>query len=301
MVYQPFVVSIVLNFNQFEDLYKCLESLYVNTYQNHKIILLNYDLSPRLSQVVRYQYPEILIIDLQENYGYAGNNNIGIEAAMKLGAEWVFILNSDTIINPDTITQLILGTKNDKKVGIVGPMVYYFDDPNVIQTAGGKINKYFHVWHLGKDEKDIGQYQKPIVVDWISGCGIMICREVIDQVGIFDARFFMYYEELDWCLRSHFAGWKNIVVPSAKMWHKGVKGNYQPKPYVSYYMTRNHLLILSKYRVPIYVWVKSLFQIVRTLTSWTIKPKWKHLSANRDAMWQGLWDFVFYRWGEMST
>ena len=184
----PFVVSIVLNTNHRDDTLECLNSLEKNTYENHRILLLDNSSTDGTVEAVRAAYPSVQIIELKENHGYAGNNNVGIEEAVKLRADWVFVLNEDTILSQDCIASLISEGEKDPKIGIVGPLVYHYNEPGVIQTAGGKMNQYFQGWHLGQDEKDCGQYQHPMAVDWISGCGILVRCGVINQVGAIDAR-----------------------------------------------------------------------------------------------------------------
>jgi GT2 family glycosyltransferase len=125
----------------------------------------------------------------------------------------------------------------------------------------------------------------------------MVKRAAIEQVGAFDKRFFYYWEETDWCIRLKRAGWQIIHAPQAKLWHKGVQRNYQPKPSVAYYRTRNHLLTLAKHKAPLTARLMTFFQIARTLVSWSVKPRWRHMRPHRDAMWRGVVDFFNGRWG----
>lgn len=295
----PLVISIVLNTNHREDTLQCLTSLKQNTYVNHKIILLDNASIDGTVDAVRSFLPEVQIIELHHNLGYAGNNNVGIQAAMEQGADWVFILNEDTILSPDCISNLVSVGESDTTIGIIGPMVYHHDEPGVIQSAGGRMDKYFREWHLGEGEQDHGQFQQPHSVEWISGCGIMVRYPVIEQVGTIDERFFYYVEEFEWCVRAKKAGWQIFHVPQAKLWHKGVQRDYQPKPSVTYYATRNRLLLLSKHRATPMAWIVTASQFLRTLTSWTIKPKWHGKREHRNAMWRGVVDFFHHRWGQM--
>jgi GT2 family glycosyltransferase len=295
----PLVISVVLNTNHREDTLQCLTSLNQNTYENHKIILLDNASIDGTVYSVRSLLPEVLIIELQQNLGYAGNNNVGIQAAMEQDAEWVFLLNEDTILSPDCISHLVSVGESNPTIGIVGPMVYHHNEPDIIQSAGGRTDKYYRAWHLGQDERDQGQFQLPHSVEWISGCGIMVRRAVIEQVGVIDERFFYYVEEFEWCVRARKAGWQIIHVPKAKLWHKGVQRNYQPKPSVTYYATRNRLLLLSKHHAIPMVWIVVFVQFLRTYTSWTIKPKWRGKREHRNAMWRGVVDFMHHRWGQM--
>jgi GT2 family glycosyltransferase len=295
----PLVISVVLNTNHREDTLQCLTSLNQNTYENHKIILLDNASVDGTVDAVRSLLPEVCIIELQRNLGYAGNNNIGIQAAMEQDAEWVFVLNEDTILSTDCISNLVSVGESNPKIGIVGPMVYHHNEPDIIQSAGGRMDKYYREWHLGQDERDQGQFQLPHSVEWISGCGIMVRRALIEQVGAIDERFFYYVEEFEWCVRARKAGWQIFHVPQAKLWHKGVQRNYQPKPSVTYYATRNRLLLLSKHRATPMVWIVVLVQYLRTYMSWTIKPKWRGKREHRNAMWRGMVDFLHHRWGQM--
>jgi len=134
-------------------------------------------------------------------------------------------------------------------------------------------------------------------VQWISGCAIGVRREAIEQAGLIDERFFYYWEETEWCLRIRSHGWKAYMIPQAKIWHKGVQRSYQPSPNVTYYATRNRLLLLKLHRPPLKVWVSTGFYFLRTLLSWSIRAKWRDKRANRDAMWLGILDFFNQRWG----
>lgn len=296
---QPLVISVILNTNRKEDTLECIHSLKKNDYAAHEIILLDNQSSDGSVNAVRAAQPDVRILELVENRGYAGNNNVGIQAAVDQGADWVFVLNEDTVFAPDCLSKLIEVSNSDATIGMLGPMVYHHDEPNVIQSAGGELGRNWLGMHLGMNEVDYGQFPEPHKVEWITGCAILVRREVIQQVGMIDERFFIYSEEKEWCIRAAKAGWKLFHVPGAKVWHKGVQRNYQPKPSFTYYSTRNHFLMLSKHRAPLYAWISAIFQTIRTLTSWSIKPKWRHKREHRDAMWRGVMDYLRQRWGRM--
>jgi GT2 family glycosyltransferase len=239
----------------------------------------------------------VQLIELDTNRGYAGNNNVGIKAALDEGADWVLVLNEDTIVAPDCLSRLIEVGRRDPSIGIVGPLVYHHDEPNIIQSAGGVFDKYWNSSHIGQNEMDLGQFSKPIEVDWVTGCAIMLRCDAIDEIGVLDDRFFYYWEETEWCLRARQYGWRVVHVPQAKIWHKGVQRDYRPSPDVAYYNTRNRFLLLSKHQAPLVAWIAAWEQTLRTLTSWSIKPKWRFVNEHRNAMWQGVLDFLRRRWG----
>jgi GT2 family glycosyltransferase len=297
----PRVITVILNTNRREDTLACLASLQQGLYPQNKIIVLDNHSSDGSVEAISAGFPDVQIISLEKNLGYAGNNNVGIEAALNQDADWVFVLNEDTILDPNCVSRLIDVGENDPRIGVVGPMVYHYDEPDVIQSAGGLLGPNWESIHLAKNEKDVNQFTDPHPVEWISGCAIFVRRAAIEQVGMIDERFFYYWEETEWCLRIGRAGWRIIHVPVAKIWHKGVQRDYHPKPSVTYYSTRNRLLMLTKHQAPMHVWIVAWLQILRTLTSWTLKPKWRDMHEHRNAMWQGLLDFLRQHWGQMPA
>ena len=295
---QPLIVTVILNTNKRADTLACLASLAQNTYANHKIIVLDNASSDGSPEAIRSDYPDVQLIGLTQNLGYAGNNNVGIKAAQAQGADWVFVLNEDTTLAPNCIADLVTAGERDPKIGIVGPLVYHHNEPELIQSAGGQMDRHLNIWHRGQNQKDTGQFATTDTMEWISGCAILLRRQVIEQVGMLDERFFYYWEETEWCLRARKVGWRIVHVPTAKLWHKGVQRDYQPKPSVTYYSTRNRLLMLSKHHASISTWAYSWGHIGRTLGSWTFKPRWREMRSHRDAMWRGAVDFVLQRWGK---
>jgi GT2 family glycosyltransferase len=246
---------------------------------------------------IRAAFPSVQIIQLTANLGYAGNNNVGIYAALERGADWVLVLNEDTILAPECLSELARVGASSEQIGIVGPMVYHHDEPTMIQSAGGRFGRFWDSVHIAQNEPDTHQFDRPHEVDWISGCAIMVRRAVVEQAGALDERFFYYWEEAEWCLRASKQGWRILHVPAAKLWHKGVQRDYRPKPSVSYYNTRNRLFVLKKHHAPLGIQVVVWAQLVRTLMSLSLRPKWRSARGHRDAMLRGMLDFLRQRWG----
>lgn len=295
---QPRVVTVILNTNRRDDTLECLASLDANHYANHHIIVLDNASSDGSAEAIRTRYPAVEVIGLTHNLGYAGNNNAGIRAALAHAADWVFILNEDTVLASNCLAQLVAMGNADPRIGIVGPLVYHFDEPAIIQSAGGQISRDWQASHIGQNVFDHGQFAQPQQVDWVSGCAILVRRGLLRDVGMLDERFYYYWEETEWCLRARRKNWRIVNVPQAKLWHKGVRRDYTPTPNVTYYNTRNRLLFMMKHRAPFFAWLAVLYQLGRTLTSWSLKPKWRAMRLHRDAAWQGLVDFVRRRWGQ---
>lgn len=299
MAEAPLVICVILNTNRREDTLECLASLRASTYSHWRAIVLDCRSTDGSVEAIRSAFPDVQVVPLEENRGYAGNNNVGIRMALDAGADWVYVLNEDTVLDPECVTRLVEAGESALDVGIVGPMVYHHDEPEVIQSAGGLLSSRWEGSHRAQNLVDRGQFTAPQPVQWISGCAILVRRRVIEGVGALDARFFYYWEETEWCVRAARAGWRILHVPSARVWHKGVQRDYRPRPSVTYYATRNRLLLLSTHSAPLKAWVTAWFQLVRTLTSWTVRPKWRHMREHRDAMVRGLADFLRGRSGRM--
>jgi GT2 family glycosyltransferase len=297
----PLVVSVILNTNRRVDTLECLDSLRRNSYPNQKVIVLDNHSTDGSISAIREAHPGVQIIELKENLGYAGNNNVGIEAALQQGAAWVFVLNEDVILDSECIRELVAIGEQDGQIGVLGPLVYHHDEPQIIQSAGGILGKYWQSIHLGKDEPDRGQFRVPRSVEWISGCAILVRRAAIEQAGVLDKDYFIYWEETEWCIRIGRAGWKITNVPQARAWHKGVTRDYQPKPAFTYYGTRNHLFTLRKHGAPLHARASAWFQILRTLVSWSVRPKWRNKHDHRDAMWRGVLDYLRRQRGAMPS
>jgi GT2 family glycosyltransferase len=295
------VISVILNTNRRIDTLECLDSLLRNSYPNQKVVVLDNHSTDGSIPAICEAYPDVQIIELEKNLGYAGNNNVGIKAALEQGAEWVLVLNEDIILDSECVRELVEVGEQDRQIGILGPLIYHYNEPRVIQSAGGLLGRYWQSIHLGKNELDRGQYHLPHAVEWISGCAILVRRAAIEQAGMLDKDYFIYWEETEWCIRIGRAGWKIVNVPQARIWHKGVQRNYEPKPSFTYYATRNHLLTLAKHKAPLGARFVTWIQILRTLASWSIRPKWRNKHHHRNAMWRGVIDYLRQRWGAMPS
>lgn len=295
---EPLIIIVILNTNRREDTLAALESVERNSYPNFKIIVLDNASTDGSKEAIRQHYPAVQVVSLEDNLGYAGNNNAGIEIAIQQGADWILILNEDTILAQDCLSILISEACKYEHVGILGPLVYHFDEKKVIQTAGGKMNDLWDAWHVGQNEQDHGQYVTPRQVDWISGCAILVRKKVFDQIGLLDAGFFYYWEETEFCLRARLNDWDILQVPAAKIWHKGVQRDYRPGPNVTYYNTRNHLLMMKKHHAPLKAWIHNYFQLLRIFLSWSVKPEHQSQHEHREALLQGFLDFKYNRPGK---
>jgi len=290
----PRVAIIVLNWNGLTDTLACLESLQWLDYPNYEIMVVDNGSTDGSVSAIRGQFPAVTIIETGENLGFAGGNNVGMRHALENGADCVLLLNNDTEVAPDFLGRLVEAAEADPRVGMAGPMIYYYDQPEVIWSAGGEID-----WRrgctrmVGLDERDDGQFGRAArEVDFVTGCAVLVRATALRQAGLLDERFFMYYEEVEWCVRTRRTGFRIIHVPSAHMWHKIAPGVQADSPRVHYYMTRNRLLFLKASKAGWRAWMHTLFaEYLRTLISWSVRPKWRgKRGAMRRAMLRAIGD-----------
>lgn len=293
----PKLMAVILNTNRRSDTLDCLESLKATGYPSLRILVLDNRSTDGSVEAIRSKFPGVEIHSLKANRGYAGNNNVGIRMALEGDADWVLVLNEDVVLGQESISRMLAVGEEDDTVGVVGPMVYHHDEPGVIQSAGGGLGRGWQSIHAGQNQQDRGQYAEPRRVDWISGCALLARCAMIEEIGELDERFFYYWEETEWCLRARRAGWSVVFVPDARVWHKGVQSCYAPGPNVTYYWARNWLMMLAKLRAPPSVWIVALAVLGRNLLAWSVRPKWRSRRPHRDALWQGIMDFLRGRTG----
>lgn len=294
----PAVSIIILNWNNARDTLDCLTSVLAQDYPRFTTLVVDNGSADDSVSVIQSRFPDVPVLETGKNLGYAGGNNAGIRRAFKSNADYALLLNNDTVLDRCMLSRLVAAAEADARIGFVGPMVYSAADPARIESAGGKIDRFWIATHRGLKETDIGQFVESAAVDWLSGCAIMVKRQVVERVGDLDARFFSYVEEVDWCLRARRAGYRIVHVPGAKLWHKRTERADGPAPHVTYYMYRNHLLLLSKHHAGLLPRVVAWIRAVCTLISWSLRPKWRSKRPHRDALARALIDFTLNRVGQ---
>lgn len=296
----PRVTIIVLNWNGLEDTMDCLESLDQLDYENYEVVVVDNGSVDESVTVIRERFPGVTVIENGENMGYAEGNNGGVEYALQAGADYIFVLNNDTVLCQDILTHLVATAETHPRVGAVGPKIYYHAQPRRIWFAGGIIDwQHGLTVNLGADEDDVGQFEEVRSVDFLAGCALLIKRETWENVGPFDSRFFMYWEETDWCTRVQRAGYDLLFVPQAKMWHKVSPADQSSSPLILYYMTRNRLLFLYKnvsFPHKVTVLARCGWGIPRTIASFLRRGK----REQGRALIQGALDFFRGQFGQAS-
>jgi GT2 family glycosyltransferase len=246
----PKVFVVVLNWRRAADTIRCVESVLRTSYQPVEIVVVDNASGDGSVARLTEAFPKIAVIENSENLGYAGGNNAGIRYALDRGADYVLLLNNDAVVDRNLVRDLLAAAEGDRRIGIVGPKIYDYDVPTRIWFAGAVID-----WetgespHIGLGEIDRGQYDDVVEVDRLTGCAMLVSRSVLDRVGLFDPDYFLYYEDVDLCVRAARAGYKSVCVRSAKVWHKesSSTGARHGSDLHTYYHTRNRLIFLRKH------------------------------------------------------
>lgn len=245
----PLVYILVLNWNSCNYAVRCIESLQALDYSNYRIVVIDNASADSSERVLRARFPELPFIQTGANLGYAGGNNRGIAYALAQEAEYVWLLNVDTHVDRRALCALVGAMEANARVGLAGSKIYYMDSPERIAYAGGCVDFWRgSTFHRGENEPDTGQYDQPTQVDFITGCSLIVRSSVIKQVGPLIESYFLYFEDVEWSLRVHKAGFDLLFVPDSVIWHKegGTSGG-RMNPDVIYYTARNNLYLVEQH------------------------------------------------------
>ena len=241
---------IVLNWNGHRDTIECVESCRRLQHASYRIVVVDNGSIDGSEGVLRGRWTDVDFLQTGANLGYSGGNNAGIRHALAHGAAYIWLLNNDARVAPDALTYMVDVLDRQPAVGIVGAKVYYLDRPEVILSAGGAVDleRGGAVRHIGGERNDDGAYDAPAAVDWVAGCSMMVRREVFASIGPFDDNYFLYFEDVDLCLRARAAGWTVTYEPRARIWHReGAKHQGLFSSTFIYYFLRNRLYFMKRF------------------------------------------------------
>ncbi|WP_084640460.1 glycosyltransferase family 2 protein [Meiothermus rufus] len=208
----PRVYILILNWNGWKDTIKCVESLKSLQYPKYEIIVLDNGSTNDSVIRIREAYPDVTLIEIGSNLGFAGGNNVGIRYALDKGADYIWLLNNDTVVDPNALTAMVDLAESDPKVGVVGSILYYMNEPSRVQAwGGGRVSLVFgysrHLMAAGEPH-------------YITGASMLLRRDALIREGLLDERYFMYWEDADICFRLRRSGWKLAVAENSRVLHK---------------------------------------------------------------------------------
>lgn len=285
----PLVYVVILAWNQCADTMACVASLLASTYQPLHIMVCDNGSTDGTPEALRATYPQITVLELGRNLGFAAGANAGLRQTLTAGADYSLLINNDTLVASDMIERLLASVTPE--AGIIAPLIYYANMPDTIWSAGGLRSR----WTLEQIEdlrgrRDRDGWPECLERDFVTGCAMLIPRAVLETVGLFDERFFMYYEDSDLCLRIRRASYRILLVSRAHMWHKvATSSGGSGSPAERYAMARSSVIFFRKH-VSGWRWgVVGLFRLGSAIKT-TARLLWRGRLAATMAYWRGLGD-----------
>lgn len=267
------IQAVVINWKRPEETCRCLASLRtaLRTLDSDEqaIIVIDNESSNASVTRIRRTFPQVLLLPQAENLGFGRAANIGMRQALERGAEAILLLNNDATIAPDALTHLTAAVANRDDPAIVSAKVFLTAKPGVLWAVGG-IFRNRRTINLGSDEYDHGQYDQA-TLDFVYGCAMLVRADIIHRVGLFDERFFAYYEDIDLCLRAKAVGYRVGLVPTAHAWHDGSRSTHDLPAFKLYHQARGRMLLFHKHlspaEKPLFYLEESRYLIALTLRS----------------------------------
>ena len=240
---------VVLTWNGWRVAESCLDSLEPAMRRGVHVLVVDNGSSDGTPRQVRAEFPDVVLVENQDNLGFAAGNNVGIERALEGGAEYVVLLNQDAIVAPDCIDELVAAARRHPSAGTVSAKIYYLHAPQRLWFAGASFStRSGSSRHLGQGEVDRGQHDVEREIDRGCACAMLISKRALEAVGLFDERLFLYGEEIDFALRERRAGFVDVYAPRARAWHLVSHSSNDARPgQASYYQARNIPLILDRH------------------------------------------------------
>jgi GT2 family glycosyltransferase len=246
----PAVAVVILSWNGREDTLACLASVARADAPGLTTIVADNGSTDGTVEAVADRFPDVELIQNGANLGFAGGNNAGIRRALELGVEYVLVLNNDTEVDPGFIGALVDEAARRPDAGALCSKILFSDPNDVIWFAGASFDARsgYNGRQRGYRERDDGRFDDVVETDRACGAAMLVPREVLEKVGLFDDDLFAYSEDTDWSLRACEAGYRLYVAPASKVWHKvSAASGGESSPVTLYYNLRNTIVVCERH------------------------------------------------------
>lgn len=258
----PKVFAIILNYNGKDVIQKTLGGVFRLDYPNFEVILVDNNSTDGSFEVVKNSFSKIILIKNSENMGFSAGNNVGISYALERGADYILLLNYDTLVEKDFLSFLVREMEKDKKIGIGSPMILEGNTSRV-WFSGGEIQ-----WlRMKTDHKTKKLEENYFGSDYISGCAMLIRKDVFKKTGLLDEDYFLYWEDADFCLKTRKAGYRLLICPQSRIWH--FEKSEEKNKIKTYWLVLSGLIFFKK-NSPF--WLRPWFffyVLARRIKNWT--------------------------------
>ena len=304
---QPRVDILLLNWNGHRDTIACLESVLALDYPDFGIIVCDNASSDdsldhisawarvatragvplRVKRLERHEAErgpvnataDLTLIQTGGNLGFAGGNNVGMAYLLQGGdCEFIWLVNNDCVVAPDSLTHLVATAVADPMIGVVGGTLLEFQYPSIVQEAGALSSSWHGMTHVLGAGQPVESLRVPGRVDYISGACLLARCEAIRRVGMLDERYFMYMEDADWGIRMRSSGFRLVLAPDAKVWHKGGSSTGHGSAMHDYFVVKSALLLVHKHH-PTRLGIAFLYSMYRCMLPKVVRFQGKRLRA----------------------
>jgi GT2 family glycosyltransferase len=244
------ICIILLNWNGKADTIECLDSLSQLDYKKLSTIVVDNGSTDGSVEVIRSAHPHTPIFETHENLGFAGGNNVGIQWALSKPFQWIFLLNNDTVVAPGILRAFMAEAERHPDAKIFGAKLLNYQDRGTIDHLGGKWDpervEFESLGHGLPDER----FRDSERVDYVCGAGMLVHRSVFETIGLLEPKFFLFWEETDFCFRARRKGFLVRTAPEARVWHKVSASFTGGKPHTHYFWWRSRLLWMERNLAP---------------------------------------------------
>lgn len=288
----PLVYLLILHWRGLEHTKNCLLSLRNLNYSNYRILLVDNGSQNAEGAGLNKEFPEIETLILDKNYGFSGGCNKGMDYCINKNADFIWLLNNDTIVPEDTLSLLVFALVNDTKAGAAGACL----ESDKGKTGKGRIN-----YAKGKTSLKTPDVEDTnMSCEWLSGSNLLLRTGAIKEVGKFNDDYFLYFEDVELCVRLTKAGWTCLLVCKASIEHiDGASTKGTLSAWRNYYYARNRLYFFSAYTsgfMRIFCFLNIAFHMLRRIVIWPISSSDKKKLL--EAEYLGTWHFLQNKRGQ---
>jgi GT2 family glycosyltransferase len=237
--------TVIVNWRQTETTLACLASLEQGGAERARVVVVDNESNGDLERRVRAASLDVVVLAQSENLGFAQAVNLGARYALARGATGVLLLNNDAVLLPGAMQHLTEKLADDRELGVITAKVFLTEAPDRLWAVGGVFTGR-RVVEMGAGERDVGAYDDARL-DFVYGCAMLMRADMFRELGGFDERFFLYYEDIDLCLRARAAGWRVGMAPNAHVLHEGSKSTRGEPTIKIYHHARSRLLFFSRH------------------------------------------------------
>ncbi|MGH7146326.1 MAG: glycosyltransferase family 2 protein [Nitrospiraceae bacterium] len=291
----PCVHIVILNWNGLNDTLECLQSVSELEYKNRQVVVIDNGSEDSSCEKIRAKHPHITLLENKVNLGYTGGNNVGLRYALENGADYVWLLNNDLIVNRDCLKRLVSAAETDPNIGLISPVISY-DYARIPFNYYGllvdrKVCRLEPVKTPSAWEDD--ELTRNLLV---IGTALLVRSSVVRRIGYLDERYFAYHEDLDYSLRAIGGGFRTFLEPQAFVHHKGSRSLGEDSPIKAYLLKRNYYLLWTE---RLHGWQKYSFcaQYLRQTLREAVECKTRGMELTACAYLDGAWSALCGRYG----